>query len=61
MKISDHLLILLHITNGIEPYKIDYYLEYVALDYDKYDGIKYVLTDKGKDKMKIMIEKGIEL
>ena len=52
IKISDCLLLLLHTTNGIESYKINYYYkELIRLGYVKVDdNLKYILTDKGKRK-----------
>lgn len=50
IKISDCLLLLLHITNGIESYKINYYYkELINLGYVEInDNLEYVLTNKGK-------------
>jgi len=53
MRISDCLLILLHITGGVEQYKISMYLnELIKYGYVEVEGFKYVLTKKGKSKMR---------
>ena len=55
MKISDCLLTLLYITNGIESYEINnYYKKLIQLGYVEIDknSFKYILTDKGKAKFK---------
>lgn len=53
MRISDCLLILLYITEGIEQYKISMYLnELIKYGYVEVDGFKYVLTKKGKSKIR---------
>jgi len=64
--ISDNLLTLLHITEGIGSDQINNYysklikLGYVELEYiknGKFHDIKYVLSDKGKEKIKLVLEK----
>lgn len=63
--VSNNLLMLLHITNGIGSYEINSYysklikLGYVELGYSGKDDIKYVLSDKGKGKIKLILEKEI--
>lgn len=56
MKLSDCLLLLLNVTNGIEPYNIDYYFnKLIDLGYVDLNEFKYVLTDKGKEIVRRML------
>lgn len=57
IKISDCLLLLLHISNGLESYEINnYYSKLIGLGYAEIEGFKYILSDKGKEKMKQIIK-----
>ena len=57
MKISDCLLLLLHISNGVEGYEINnYYSKLIGLGFVELKGYKYILSDKGKAKMKNIIK-----
>ena len=51
-------MLLLHITNGIESYKINnYYGQLIKLGYVEIDkNFKYKLTDKGKIKINNLIK-----
>lgn len=50
MRLSDCLLLLLNITDGIEPYNINHYFnKLIELGYVDLHEFKYVLTDKGKE------------
>lgn len=63
MKISDCLMILLHITGGIETYEISNYygklIKFGYVDVD-FDTSKLILTDKGRAKIKLILEKGVD-